>query len=332
MVIFHYLDDFLLLGGCPAELREVTRQVVEALKAAGFLVSPKSVLEPTTRILFLGKHIDTRARRVWSHPRAYLHMFAQWLRLATAAHPHPRHLNKVLGFIHWHVRPRRGMGPFLSGVYCAQRWGAVGQPVPLKVLHGLATAIVFAVEPWSPPGTLRWSLKCALDRPVALGRHAFATMFVDAALDVFRYRAGIFMPGKHEVRSVVIPPSRHTQHSAELWGLCWAVRLAKRLGWRFLVLVTDSQVAGAEMVMLRARTWLRRQSKLLRSTVIRMTQRGMVVGLHWVPTDFQPADPPSRLDAVACSSPLRALCLAQLRWHIVRARVPGPEAIGVVWL
>ena len=39
MVIFHYLDVFLLLGGCPAELREVTRRVVEALKAAGFLVS-----------------------------------------------------------------------------------------------------------------------------------------------------------------------------------------------------------------------------------------------------------------------------------------------------
>ena len=203
-IIFHYLDDFLLMGGYPAELREVTRRVVDALKAAGFLVSPKSVLEPTTRILFLGKHIDTWARHIWSHPRAYLHMFAQCLRLATAAHPHPLHFNKVLGFIQWHVRLRRGMGPFLAGAYCWQRWGAVGQPVPLKVLHGLASAIVFAMEPWSPPCTLRWSLKCALGRPVTLSRHAFATMFVDAALDVFRYRAGLFMPGKHEVRFVVI--------------------------------------------------------------------------------------------------------------------------------
>ena len=331
MIIFHYLDDFLLLGGCPAELREVTRRVVEALKAAGFLVSPKSVLEPTTRILFLGKHIDTQVRRIWSHPRAYLQMFAQWLRL-TAAHPHPRHLNEVLGFIQWHVRPCRGMGPFLAWAYCWQNWGAIGQVVPLKVLHGLATAIVFAMEPWSPLGTLNWSLKCALDRLPTLGRHAFATMFVDAALDVFRYRAGMLMPGKHEVRSVVIPPSRHTQQSAELWGLCWAVRLAKRLGWRFSVLVTDSQVAGAQMVTLRARTWPHRQNRLLRSIIIRLTKCGMVVGLHWVSTEFQPANPPSRLDAVACSSPLRALRLAQLRWHIVRARVPGPDTLGVVWL
>ena len=59
------------------ELKEVTRRVVEALKAAGFWVSPKSVLEPTTRFLFLGMHIDTHARHIWSHLRAFLQMFAQ---------------------------------------------------------------------------------------------------------------------------------------------------------------------------------------------------------------------------------------------------------------
>ena len=193
MIIFHYLDDFLLLGGCPRELKEITRKVVEALREARFLVSPKSVLDPMTRILFLGKHIDTQAKRIWSHPCAFLQMYVQWLRLATAAHPHPRHLTKVLGFIQWHVRPRKGMGPFLAGAYCWQRRGAVGQLVPLKVLHGLATAIVFAMEPVSPPNALRWSLKCAMGRPLNLRRHAFATMFPDAALDVFRYRAGLVL-------------------------------------------------------------------------------------------------------------------------------------------
>ena len=157
-------------------------------------------------------------------------MFAQWLRLATAAHPHPRHLNKVLGFIQWHVRPCRGMGPFLAGAYCWQRWGTVGQPVPLKVLHGLATAIVFAMEPWSPHDALQWSLKCAMGRPVNLHRHAFATMFVDAALDVFPYRVGLFLPGKYEVRSVVIPPNRHTQQSAELWGFMLGNAAGKAVG------------------------------------------------------------------------------------------------------
>ena len=77
--------------------------------------------------------------------------------------------------------------------------------------------------------------------------------------------------------------------------------------------MTDSQVAGEQMVSLRARTWLHRHNKLLRSTVIRMMQRGLVVGLHWVSTEFQPANPPSRLDAAACSSPLHALRWAEFR-------------------
>ena len=64
-----------MLGGCPRELKEVPRRVVEALHAAGFLVSPKSVLHPTTRILLLGKHIDTQAKHIWSHPRAFLQMY-----------------------------------------------------------------------------------------------------------------------------------------------------------------------------------------------------------------------------------------------------------------
>ena len=105
--------------------------------------------------------------------------------------------------------------------------------MPLKVLHVLATAIVFAMEVWTPPDALRWAVTRAMGRPVNLHRHAFATMFVDAALDVFRYWAGLFLHGAHELRSVVIPPNRHTQQSAELWGLCCAMRPARCFGRRF---------------------------------------------------------------------------------------------------
>ena len=86
------------------------------------------------------------------------------------------------------------------------------------------------------------------------------------------------------------------------------------------------------MVSLRVRTWLHRQNRLLRGTSIRMRQCGLVVGLHWISTEFQPADPPSRLDTVANSSPLHALRLAQVRWLHVRTRVPEPDLLGVVWL
>ena len=48
----------------------------------GFIVSPNSVLEPSTRLVFLGKWWDSSERRVWSHEVAPLHMFVAWLRLA----------------------------------------------------------------------------------------------------------------------------------------------------------------------------------------------------------------------------------------------------------
>ena len=85
------------------------------------------------------------------------------------------------------------------------------------------------------------------------------------------------------------------------------------------------------MVSLRARPWLHRQNRLLRATVIRRTRCGLVVGPHWISMEFQPAGP-SGLDVVASSSPLHALHLARIRWSLVRARVPGPHLLGVVWL
>ena len=50
------------------------------------------------------------------------------------------------------------MGLFLAGAYCCQRWGQEGHRIPLKVLHGLAAAIVYAMEPRLPPARPRLSV------------------------------------------------------------------------------------------------------------------------------------------------------------------------------
>ena len=100
--LFHYLDDFLILGPDPARLRVVTARVVKALEEAGFIVSGRGTLEPVTDIFFLGKYINFGVRTIRSHPRAFLQMFNIWLRLATRSRPSSRLLSKALGFIHWH--------------------------------------------------------------------------------------------------------------------------------------------------------------------------------------------------------------------------------------
>ena len=171
----------------------------------------------------------------------------------------------------------------------------------------LAAAIAYAMESWLPLAQPRLSIVRAWCTPSDMRLRAFAAIFVDAALDIFSYRAGVFVPKMNVVRSNIIPLARLNQRSVELWALCWAIRLARRFAWHYLFLLTDSQVAGNQLVHLRARTWLGKQMRLLRSISIRMRQWGLVVGVRWVPTDVQPADPPSRLDAEASLSKLLAL-------------------------
>ena len=45
--LFHYLDDFLRLRPDRERLCSITGDLVRALRAASFIVSPKSTLEPT---------------------------------------------------------------------------------------------------------------------------------------------------------------------------------------------------------------------------------------------------------------------------------------------
>ena len=73
--------------------------------------------------------------------------------------------------------------------------------------------------------------------------------------------------------------------------MAWAIRLACRFGWRAVTIFTDSTAAGYQAVGLRAKTWLKRQMRVLRLLVWRLAVSGMVVRFVWVPSALQPADP-----------------------------------------
>ena len=79
--------------------------------------------------------------------------------------------------------------------------------------------------------------------------------------------------------------------------LVWLVRLAVWLGWGYVVLVTDSQVATCQFLLLRASTWLNRRQHLLRALVLHLIQHPLIVDVRLVPWVLQPADLPSRLDS-----------------------------------
>ena len=100
ILLVHCLDDFLLMHHDKGYLRRNTSDTVDALeRGGGFIVSPKSVLEPSTRLVFLGKWLDLLERMVWSHEVAHLQMLVAWLRLAVWRSQ--KRLQSFLGFLHW---------------------------------------------------------------------------------------------------------------------------------------------------------------------------------------------------------------------------------------
>ena len=62
ILLVHYLDDFLLVHHDKGYLRDNMGNAVIALGREGFIVSPKSVLEPATQLVFLGKWLDLLER------------------------------------------------------------------------------------------------------------------------------------------------------------------------------------------------------------------------------------------------------------------------------
>ena len=100
MELLNYLDNFLLVGSNPEEVQAVTDRIVAALRAASFIVSQKSTLQPVHKIFFLGKWLDLEAREIRSHPRAFLQMFHARARLACKSKPNSRLMPKMLGFLH----------------------------------------------------------------------------------------------------------------------------------------------------------------------------------------------------------------------------------------
>ena len=117
-------------------LREAGRDAVRALVEAGFLISPKSVLEPVVLVSFLGKALNLSATTAESHPQALLQLWVGWMRLAVGG-DEGRRLRGFLGLLNWHVQPRglgcfcgRGRGDGYSGV---GRW--VGKGSQARVCH-----------------------------------------------------------------------------------------------------------------------------------------------------------------------------------------------------
>ena len=73
--------------------------------------------------------------------------------------------------------------------------------------------------------------------------------------------------------------------------------MALRLQWDCVLLVTDSEVASARLVQLKAFTWLKIQHAMLRSVSRSLCASRLQGYVVWCPSHLQPGDPLSRVQS-----------------------------------
>ena len=241
-----------------------------------------------------------------------------------------RLMQSFLGFVHWQVQPRGLACPFAAGAYCWPNGEQVGH-TPVAVLESLVVLHAMSAEPWRAPvaGVQTLCLDLGMHRTdqMLLGRWwegPGLVLFVDGAHGGLSWRMGGFSDFLG-VRSVV--PRRVRSQSkrlVELQSLVWRVRLAPRLGYTTVTLVSDSEVAIAQQLTVRSKSVLDAQQSVLRGLARRPVCLGIVVRVLWVPTGFQPADPMSRLEGENRGDRLKAVCMA---WLIYKPLLQDPLVV-----
>ena len=307
-----YLDDILFLAASPATLSPCVSSAVAGLQSAGFLLSPKSILEPQPTALFIGKLIDLPNGTISSQPAYLASVVLQWLSLATSSFTRKK-ASRLLGKLVWIAQPRRRIHPFLAGPYAALRFGpshypSTSQHLTRSTLEALAMAFP-AWRAFPTPST-----------PSPSARRYFA--------DAARSPWGLFFCGIWEpnmgLRFFPCPNWVLSQQAAELFAAVKALSLAAHRGDLSIHLYLDNHAAIYSILRGKARSPLIPQNRLLRRLNYLLVWSGITAAVHYVPSHLNPADPPSRWWSFPCP-----LSLVSRTWILGLSNLLGPP--GSSW-
>ena len=205
-----YVDDVLVYGYDRATLGAARVQLRGLLESDGWICSPKSQLEPTDTIEWMGKNLDGRRWTIQSSAPYIAGMVALWLKPATRGYSQ-KDMRRMPGKLAWADRPARETGPHTSGAMAWMMWGPQNaRYTPPKVLRGLAEALATIMGPWSARGT------AAADN---------IDMYVDAAEYGNTYLVGLWSK-EAGARVWECPKAVRNQQAAELHAVERAVKMA----------------------------------------------------------------------------------------------------------
>ena len=149
--LLHYLDDFVPVS---VDMSTGRCLVVRPRGWSGYCAMRIMLFHinlcwtRSSVCLSWGFFFNRRLRIIYSHRRAWLQVMSAWLRLVVAQRAGAKLMEKLLGFLQWHILPWLTAAPLFAGVYCWIRWGDHSSSVPLKNFHSLAPVLCLCAEPY----------------------------------------------------------------------------------------------------------------------------------------------------------------------------------------
>ena len=150
-LILHYLDEFSIIGANQNEVRRVTNDWVCMFRDHGFVVSPKSMLEPTKEIKWLGNRLCLEGEGCILNLNGALESAsAKWLRFLVATCTRKK-VRSMIGKLSWLARPTLFIAPFIAGAYAHTLWGPYfSSHAPISLLRNFASLLALAHVGWRP--------------------------------------------------------------------------------------------------------------------------------------------------------------------------------------
>jgi hypothetical protein len=286
--IFHYLDDFFIVGRvCDTDaVRAATRRMRLAMQARGLVVSDKSVEEPTDNIKWLGKWFDLTIGAISNDDALTRRLFALLLKGAVKT-VGVKYVQRMIGTALWAYSPKYGALPFLQGWHRLARRGHLAAPIGKTLVKTMVHVLVMGAKRWKTRDKIR-----------DVSREE--RIYVDAAEDAPQgdsgeaYYVGLVRRDLTCLR-VKCPAWVTSQQQGEAYGMEVGLRdLLKVRSGKRMVLVGDNigQVWNAHKS--RAPPTSRSLGRIMRRQYHIAQRLRCDVNLAWIPGGLNPADIPSR--------------------------------------
>jgi hypothetical protein len=317
--LFIYLDDILILAWSQTLCGTFTSYLANFLTVHQLVISPKSELEPTQKISWLGKTLDLKRGSMGNTIPTLLRTWGLAL-LASVSRLTQKRLQVLLGTLNWVFRPRNGLQLFTWSWYAR-----LHRP---QFFVGFATAQMrVALFDLISIGLFPW------EKPILLPPPALTPQFcVDAAQRPDgSFQLGLFSP-MTDSRFLSAPSSVRSQQVAEFYAIIYTAQLLTNLGMPYGHIIGDNQASLLNFLEFKPFRGQYNLMRSLRTLFNHLWCHPTPIHISWTPSAFQPADPLSRLNPSSLSSISENTRLTHQLWCQLLSNPLHKHYMGAIYL